>query len=66
MKKISLSEALSGIEDTRRERSVMYPLHEILMIVLLYRLANKNPKLRLKKKVKHGHTKYKKLRGNMP
>ena len=35
MKKISLSEALAGIEDTRRERSVMYPLHEILMIVLL-------------------------------
>ena len=35
MKKISLSEALEGIEDTRRNRSVMYPLHEILMIVLL-------------------------------
>ena len=34
--------------------------------ILVYRLANKNPKLRLKKKVKHGHTKYKKLRGNMP
>jgi len=35
MKKISLSEALEGIEDTRREQSVMYPLIEILMIVLL-------------------------------
>ena len=35
MKKISLSEALEGMEDTRRERSVQYPLHEILMIVLL-------------------------------
>ena len=35
MKKISLAEALEGIEDTRRERSVMYPLIEILMIVLL-------------------------------
>jgi len=35
MKKTSLSEALLGIEETRRERSVMYPLHEILLIVLL-------------------------------
>ena len=35
MKKISLSEALSGIEDTRRKRSVLYPLVEILMVVLL-------------------------------
>ena len=35
MKKISLAEALEGIEDTRRERSVMYPLIEIMMIVLL-------------------------------
>jgi predicted transposase YbfD/YdcC len=34
-KKISLIEALEGIEDTRRERSVMYPLIEILLIVLL-------------------------------
>ena len=31
MKKISLSEALEGIEDTRRDRSVMYPLHEIFV-----------------------------------
>jgi len=35
MKKISLREALEGIEDTRRNRSVMYPLIEILMIVLM-------------------------------
>jgi len=35
MKKISLAEALEGMEDTRRERSVMYPLIEIIMIVLL-------------------------------
>jgi len=35
MKKINLAEALEGIEDTRRERSVMYPLIEIIMIVLL-------------------------------
>ena len=35
MKKLSLMEVLSGIEDTRRNRSVMYPLHEILIIMLL-------------------------------
>lgn len=35
MKKLSLMEVLSGIEDTRRGRSVMYPLHEVLIIMLL-------------------------------
>ena len=35
MKKISLAEALEGIEDSRREKSVMYPLHEVLIIMLL-------------------------------
>lgn len=35
MKKISLREAIAGIEDTRRKRSVIYPLYEIIMIVLL-------------------------------
>jgi predicted transposase YbfD/YdcC len=35
MKRIILAEVLEEIEDTRRERSVMYPLVEILMIVIL-------------------------------
>ena len=35
MKKLSLMEVLSGIEETRRGRSVMYPLHEVLIIMLL-------------------------------
>lgn len=35
MKKLSLMEVLEGIEDTRRHRSVMYPLHEVLIIMLL-------------------------------
>lgn len=35
MEKLSLMEVLSGIEDTRRGRSVMYPLHEVLIIMLL-------------------------------
>ena len=35
MKKLSLIEVLEGIEDTRRSRSVIYPLHEILIIMLL-------------------------------
>ena len=35
MKKLSLMEVLEGIEDTRRKRSVLYPLHEVLIIMLL-------------------------------
>lgn len=35
MKKISLAEALEGIEDKRRERSVMHSLTEVLIIMLL-------------------------------
>lgn len=35
MKKLSLIEVLEGIEDTRRSRSVMYPLHEVLIVMLL-------------------------------
>ncbi len=34
MKKLSLAEVLEGIEDTRRERSVWYPLEEVLFIML--------------------------------
>lgn len=34
MKKLSLLEVLEGIEDTRREKSVWYPLHEVLFIML--------------------------------
>lgn len=35
MKKLALIEVLEGIEDTRRQHSVMYPLHEVLIIMLL-------------------------------
>ena len=35
MKKLSLMEVLEGIEDTRRERSVWYPLEEVLFIMLV-------------------------------
>ena len=35
MKKLSLLEVLEGIEDTRRDRSVWYPLHEVLFIMLV-------------------------------
>ncbi len=35
MKKLSLKEVLEGIEDTRRERSVWYPLQEVLFIMLI-------------------------------
>lgn len=35
MKKLTLTEVLQGIEDTRRKHSIMYPLHEVLIIMLL-------------------------------
>ena len=35
MKKLSLLEVLEGIEDTRREQSVWYPLHEVLFIMIV-------------------------------
>lgn len=35
MKKLTLEEVLEGISDPRRKRSVQYPLHEVLMIMLL-------------------------------
>ena len=34
MKKLSLQEVVERIEDTRRERSVWYPLYEVLFIML--------------------------------
>lgn len=35
MKKLSLLEVLEGIEDPRREKSIIYPLHEVLFIMLI-------------------------------
>lgn len=35
MKNLTLAEVLEGIEEPRRKRSVLYPLHEVLMIMLL-------------------------------
>lgn len=35
MKKLSLEEILEGIEDNRRVNSIIYPLHEILFIMLI-------------------------------
>lgn len=32
MKKLSLLEVLEGVEDTRRKRSVWYPLHEVVLL----------------------------------
>ena len=34
MKKLTLLEVLEGLEDTRRQLSVWYPLHEVLFILL--------------------------------
>lgn len=35
MKKLCLLEVLEGIEDTRRDQSVQYPLHEVLFMLLV-------------------------------
>lgn len=35
MKKLSLEEILEGIEDSRRSTNVIYPLHEVLFIMLI-------------------------------
>lgn len=35
MKKLTLEEVLEGIEDPRRENSVLYPLYEVLFIILI-------------------------------
>lgn len=35
MKNLSLEEVLKGIEDSRRSNSVIYPIHEILFIMLI-------------------------------
>ncbi len=35
MKKFSLEEVLGGIEDTRRTNSVMYPLYDVLFIMII-------------------------------
>ncbi len=34
MKKLSLQEVLEGLEDTRRGRSIWYPLYEVLFVML--------------------------------
>lgn len=35
MKKLSLEEVLKGVEDSRRSNSIIYPIHEILFIMLI-------------------------------
>lgn len=35
MKKLTIDEVLEGIEDPRRENSVLYPLFEVLFIILI-------------------------------
>ncbi|MDE6004806.1 MAG: transposase family protein [Oscillospiraceae bacterium] len=48
MKKLSLEEVLKGIEDSRRSNSVIYPLHEILFIMLIAVLCGATSYARIK------------------
>ena len=42
MKKLTLEEVIEGIEEPRRERSILYPLKEVLMILLFAVLCGAN------------------------
>ena len=43
MKKLNLMDVLEGMEDMSRQRSVMYPLHEVLIIMLLAVICGATP-----------------------
>ena len=43
MKQLSLQGVLEGIEDTRRERSVWYPLYEVLFIMMTTVICGATP-----------------------
>ena len=69
MKKISLEEVLKGIEDSRRSNSVIYPLHEILFIMLIAVICGATSYARIEmfaNKKKEWFQKYVKLENGIP
>ena len=69
MKKLSLKEILEGIEDTRRSNSVMYPLHEVLFIMLVAIICGATSYARIElfgHKRKEWFAKYLKLENGIP
>lgn len=69
MKKLSLEEVLKGIEDSRRSNSVIYPLHEILFIMLIAVICRATSYARIEmfaNKKKEWFQKYLKLENGIP
>lgn len=69
MKKLKLTELLEGIEDTRRTRSVMYPLTEVLFIMLVAILCGATSYVKIEmfgKQREEWFQKYLKLENGVP
>lgn len=69
MRKLSLAEILEGIEDTRRKNSVIYPLHEVLFIMLVAIICGATSYARIEmfgKSKKEWLRKYLKLENGIP
>lgn len=69
MKKLSIEEILEGIEDTRRGNSVIYPLHEVLFIMLIAIICGATSYARIElfgKNRREWLEKYLKLENGMP
>ena len=69
MKKLSLEEVLKGIEDNRRTNSVIYPLHEILFIMLIAIICGATSYARIEmfgNKKKEWFQKYLELKNGIP
>lgn len=69
MKKLSLEEVLKGIEDSRRTNSVIYPLHEILFIMLIAIICGATSYARIEmfgNKKKEWFQKYLELKNGIP
>lgn len=69
MKKLSLEEILEGIEDSRRSNSVIYPLHEVLFIMLIAIICGATSYVRIElfgKNRRKWFEKYLKLENGIP
>ncbi len=69
MKKLSLADILEGIEDPRRKNSVIYPLYEVLFIMLVAIICGATSYTRIEmfgKSKKEWFAKYLKLENGIP
>ena len=69
MKKLKLEEILEGIEDSRRENSVQYPLHEVLFIMIIAIMCGATSYVKIEmfgKSRQEWFAKYLKLKNGIP